>query len=212
MLASSWSNSPSSSTQRERMSTQAPSLRYRRSAWSNSVSWTAYVIAASLSHVCSSFSEANRARPLCGEHVAGVRQRATAQTQAAAADAVCEVVAQPLQVHDAVVEVLTPAGRQPRPVSACRHAVLRQRRQRFANFGQRDAEALRHPDERHPAKDVAGVAALVARRAPAGDQPLALVEVKRGDRDAAALGQITGSEVVVVHTTSTIVEVTVARY
>ena len=68
------------------------------------------------------------------------------------------------QVQDAVVEVLAPAGRQPRPVLARRDAVGGQGGQRLADAGQRDAEPLRHPDERHAPQGLAGVAALVAGR------------------------------------------------
>ena len=66
---------------------------------------------------------------------------------------------------------------------------------------QRDAEALRHPNERHPAQRLPGIAALVARRAAAADQPFAFVEVQSRDGHAAAVGHLAGSQLVRVHDT-----------
>src|SRR5271166_1377624 len=125
------SASPSVS-QPEHTSIHAPSPSGRRSACSNKVPWTANVIAGILSHGCSTSLEPDRARALPGQDVAGVGQGATAQAEAPAADAVGQVVAQSLQVHDAVVEILTPASGQPRPVLAGGDAVCRQRGQRVA--------------------------------------------------------------------------------
>jgi NAD(P)H-dependent FMN reductase len=55
---------------------------------------------------------------------------------------------------------------------------------------QRDAHALRDPDEGHPAQRVAAVAALVAAGAPAGDEALAFEEVQCGHRHSTACGQL----------------------
>src|SRR5262245_13821640 len=130
--------------------------------------------------------EANRAGSLFGEHVAGVGQRAGLEAQAAAADAAGEVVAQPLDVQDAVVEVLAPLGREFRPVLAGGDAIVGQRPQRLADAGKWDSEPLRHPDERDTPQRLAGVSALVSAGASAGDEAFPLVEVQRRHRDTTA--------------------------
>ena len=71
------------------------------------------------------------------------------------------------QVQDAVVEILAPARRQPGPVLAGRDAIVGQGGQGLADARQRDAEALRHADERDAPQRLAGVAALVAAGAAA---------------------------------------------
>ena len=110
-----------------------------------------------------------------------------------------EVVTQPLQVHDALVEILPPPGRKARPILAGGDAVRRQCREGVADACQWDAEPLRHPDECDTAQGFAAVAALVAAGAPAGDQSFALVEVQRGDRDTAAEGHLAGRQLVYLH-------------
>src|SRR5690606_27736430 len=52
------------------------------------------------------------------------------------------------------------------------------------------AGALRHLDKRHPAQHRARVAALVAGAALAADQAAGLVEMQRGNRQAAAPGHL----------------------
>ena len=68
-------------------------------------------------------------------------------------------------------------------------ALLGELGERLPDRGERDADALRGPDERDPAQRVPGVAALVARGAAAADQALGLVEVQGGDGGAAAGGR-----------------------
>ena len=82
-----------------------------------------------------------------------------------------------------------------------------QRGQRLADARQRNAEPLRHPDERDPAQRLAGVAALVARRAPAGDQALAFVEVQAPRRPRRCDGTSRRVSARGCPCTSTIVEV-----
>src|SRR5690554_2744781 len=126
--------------------------------------------------------------PLLPELVARVAQGTGVDRQAAAADAVAEVVAQPAQAGDAVVQVRLPAGRQPAPVLGRRRAAVRQQRQRLADGLERNTGALRDLDDGDPAQHIPGIAALVARIAPALDEALGLVEMQRGNGDAAASG------------------------
>src|ERR1700734_1231558 len=81
--------------------------------------------------------QADASWSLRAEHVIGIEQGACAQAQAAAADAVGEVVAQPLQMHDPIVEVGAPTGGQPRPVATVRYTAGRQRGERVTDAGQR---------------------------------------------------------------------------
>ncbi len=75
----------------------------------------------------------------------------------------------------------------------------RQHGQRLADPPERYAETLRHSDEGDPPQGVAGVPALVARRAPAADEAFALVEVQRGHGNAAAVRHLAGCEFEHVH-------------
>jgi len=104
------------------------------------------------------------------------------------------MVAQPRQPVDAALELGLPGGGQPRPIRDGRRALLRQRPERLADGLQRHAGALRHLDDRHPAQDLARIAALVARRAVAADQPFRLVEMQGRDGKAAAARDIADAE------------------
>ena len=70
------------------------------------------------------------------------------------------------------------------------------------------AHALRNADHRQAAQYVARIASLVARRAQAADQALALVEVQRRYRNAAAAGHVAHAQFRFLHClTSTMVQV-----
>src|SRR4051794_28382888 len=118
--------------------------------------------------------EATWPRAVLAEAVVRVDEAAAVDGEASAADAPGEVVAQLLEAPDAVVELLAPLRREPLPVRAGRGAPVGQGVERGPDLGQRDAHALRDADERQPAQHLATEAALVAGRAAAGDQPLAL--------------------------------------
>src|SRR5690606_17936280 len=138
--------------------------------------------------------DAAGARAFGAEAVVGVGEGAAVEGEAAAADAVGEVVAEPLELLDAVVELAAPGGRQVGPVVAGRGAAFRQFGEGRLDGLERYAEPLGEPDEGDPAEGVAGVTALVARRAPAADQALRLVEVQGRHGDAAALGELADGE------------------
>src|SRR5215207_4459440 len=74
-------------------------------------------------------AEPARAGPLGAEHVIGVGQAAPVEREAAAANALGELVAERLHLPDPVVEVGAPAGRDLRPVlpgsASARRAVAR---------------------------------------------------------------------------------------
>ena len=124
------------------------------------------------------------------ERVVRVGQLAVGQRQAAAADASGQAVPQVLERADPLVEVAAPGRGQPGPVPRGGRPALGQRVQGGLDLGQRDADTLRGADERHPAQHGPRIAPLVAGRPAGGDQTPGLVEVQRGDRRAAARGQL----------------------
>lgn len=130
------------------------------------------------------------------EDVVRVGQRTVLQREAAAADAVRQMIAQAPELGDALVEFGAPGLGEPGPVLAVGRALLRQLGEGVADAGERDPDALRGAHEGHPAQRVAAVAALVAGGAAAGDQALGLVEVERGDGHAAARGELADGEFV----------------
>ena len=81
--------------------------------------------------------------PERGRLVVGVEQPAVPQRQAPAADASVELLAQPLQERDLRVEPGSPRPREPRPVLLVGRAVRGERRERFADLLQRQADLLR---------------------------------------------------------------------
>src|SRR5690606_9233219 len=91
----------------------------------------------------------DRSGSLLPEDVGGVLQSAGLQAQAAAADAAVEVAAQVLELADSGIELVPPSLRQPCPVLLRRGASLRQRIEGRADVLERNADALRHPDECH---------------------------------------------------------------
>src|SRR5512138_1222555 len=130
--------------------------------------------------------EQPRAAALRAQAVLRVAQGAVADRQTAAADAICEAIAQPRQARNAIIELRPPPPREPLPVLPCGRAAIRQRRKRRGDLLQRDAGALGDLDHSDPAQHVARIAAVVAAVAAAADQALRFVEMQRRDRDAAA--------------------------
>src|SRR5690606_33552595 len=144
--------------------------------------------------------------------VVWVGERAGIEREAAAADTGRQLVPQAHELLDAAVEIRAPRLREPLPVIATRGATVREGVQRGLDLGERDAHPLGRPDERHAAQRLALVATLVARRAPALDQSLTLVEVQRGDRDAAALGELLGCQLAAQRTRMCLVGMLAIRH
>src|SRR5690606_8640808 len=90
------------------------------------------------------------------------------------------------QGADARIEIHAPALRKPAPVCRVRRPPLRKSLESLRDGGKRDAKPLGRLDDGHAPQDVTRITALIAARPPARDQPLALVEMKGGDGDAAA--------------------------
>src|SRR3954451_10469667 len=131
-----------------------------------------------------------RARPTGRERVLRVGERTAVERQAATPDAILEVVPKLFELEDPPVELDLPALRDTLPVRARRRAVVGQQLQDRGHLGERDADALGDPDQRHSAQGVPLVPALVARRTAADNQTLALVEMQSRDRHATALRQL----------------------
>lgn len=138
--------------------------------------------------------EAAGSGAVLGELVVGVGEGAGAQGQAAASDAVAEVVAQAGELGDACVEFVAPLGGQVGPVGAGGCAVVGELVQGLADAGQGDAHALGDADEGDPAQGVAAVAALVSAGAAAVDEAFAFVEVQGRDGHAGAFGDLADGE------------------
>src|SRR6476659_10305647 len=109
--------------------------------------------------------EEDRAGPARRHLVVGVVERAGAQAQAAAADASVELVAQPLEALDLLVETRPPGAAEPGPVRPGGRPVLRQGGQRVRDLVEAEADSLGGADERDPAQGRLLEAALVAGRA-----------------------------------------------
>src|SRR6476659_3974860 len=94
--------------------------------------------------------EEDRAGPAGRDLVVGVVERTGAQAQAAAADAAVELVAQPLDALDLLVQPGPPGAAEPRPVRLGGRPVLRQGGQRVGDLVEAEADPLRGADERDP--------------------------------------------------------------
>ena len=129
-----------------------------------------------------------------GHLVAGVVQRARLEAQAAAADAAVELVAQPLDPLDLLVEPRPPGAAEPGPVGLGRRAVLGKGGEGLADLVEAEADPLRGADEREPAQRRLLVAALVARRAHRADQAPGLVEPDRRGGEPRPLGQVSDGQ------------------
>src|SRR5919202_726397 len=131
-----------------------------------------------------------RTRATRANSVAGVRELAAAEREAAAADAFGEPLLEPLELGDALVDAAAPSGGELRPVGAGRHPVGRQLRQLLADLIEREAHALREHDERHTPNDRPVKAAVAGRRPLRPDEPALLVETERRGGNAAARGDL----------------------
>jgi hypothetical protein len=145
----------------------------------------------------SGLEEAARPGALAAELVVRVGEDAPVDRQAAAADALAELVAQLLQAVDPLLQLFVPPLGEALPVLAGRGATVGELAQGGAHLGQRDPDPLRDPDQGDPPKGVAVVPALVARGTPARDQALPLVEVEGRDRHAAAGRELPDRELLV---------------
>src|SRR6266567_4229372 len=86
-----------------------------------------------------------------GRPVAWIRQLATLQRKAAAADALCESGPEPLELRDTFVDARRPRFRQARPVMTGRCAMWRQLGKLCPDLIQRQPDSLREDNERDPA-------------------------------------------------------------
>ena len=136
--------------------------------------------------------------------VAGVVERADRERQAAAADAAVEVVAQPLQRGDLVVE-RGPASCAESWAQSLRFGVRPSGSDARAStdLGEREPDPLGGLDEGHPAQHVGVVLAVAGGRRSDVISPCVLVEPQRRRRDAGAGGDRADRK----RLTSTMVEV-----
>src|SRR5690606_22382903 len=134
------------------------------------------------------------------EPVVLVVELAFLQREAAATDALVELVARTREQVDPLVDLEPHPPADLLPVGERRRAAVRQVGQLRLDLGQREAELLRDQDEAHPADVRAQEAPLIAARAQRGNQALVLVEAERGDRDAGARGELAdGDEAILRH-------------
>src|SRR4051794_31576246 len=111
-----------------------------------------------------------RPRPEAGGAVAGVRQVAAVERQAAAADALGQAALQAPELGDPLVDPRAPRRREAVPVAAGRGAVGRQLGELGADLLEREADALSEDDEGDPPQDRARIAAVAGAGALGGDQ------------------------------------------
>src|SRR5215218_1670164 len=129
--------------------------------------------------------EAAGARALVGEGVFRVEEDAGVERKATAANAAGELVTQLLHLLDAQVELSAPAIRKLLPVGLAGRASGGELVERGSDLGKRHSNPLRNADEGDPAQGVPAVAPLISIGAATGDEPLPLVKVERGNRNAA---------------------------
>src|SRR3990170_7616217 len=140
------------------------------------------------------------ARALGAHPVVLVVELALLQAEAAAADALVELVAGAGQQVDTLVDLEAHPAADLLPITERRRAALRELGELRLDLGERQAELLRDQDEADPADVGAQETALVAACAERLNQPLLLVEAQRGNRDAGTFGQpADGDETVLRH-------------
>src|SRR5690606_12266559 len=98
----------------------------------------------------------------CGGFVLAVVEAARRQREAPAADARVELIAQTLELGDAIVEQRAPRRRHLGPVGGGGGSLVREGRQRVTDLSEAQPELLGDPDERHAAQLVTVVAPLPA--------------------------------------------------
>ena len=92
--------------------------------------------------------EETRTRTAFAEDITRVRQSAEIKGEAAAANAEGELVAEPNELFDALIQVGSPPGRKRGPLGSARWLPRGQRVERGPNLGQRDPDPLRNTNER----------------------------------------------------------------
>ncbi len=122
--------------------------------------------------------------------VARIGKPAAAQRQATTADARCELVAESLERHDAIVDPTSPRARKSFPIGLRGCPRVGQRRQCLADLLERQPDLLRGPHERHPAEAGALESPLAAGRPGRRQQPFSLVVAQRRGCQPASCGEL----------------------
>ncbi len=120
-----------------------------------------------------------RALSEVGSHVLRVPQPARLEGEAAAADALAELIAHAGERRDAGVELGAPCTGQPGPVAGVRRPAVGKRTERDANVAEAQADELGGTDEADAAEHIGAVPPVPGGRPLAVDQPFVLVEAKR---------------------------------
>jgi len=137
--------------------------------------------------------------------VGGVEQRASGQGQAPAAQALVERVLQGLELTNPGRDQLSPRPRQTAPVLLIRRAVSRQLGEEVLELLQGQPYPLPGGDEGQAAQDVAGVAALVARRAGCAHQTEPFVVPQRRRAETGAVGDFAHGQPLIVRSHDVII-------
>src|SRR6516164_1098065 len=126
--------------------------------------------------------------------VPGVREPASVEREAAAADAGGQARPQPLELGDVFIDPPAPARGQLRPVRPFGHAVRGELGEFRTHLVQRHADPLGEDDKRDPPQDIPRVLP-VPRSGPLGpDEAALLVETQGGSGHAAAAGHLGDGE------------------
>ena len=131
---------------------------------------------------------------LRGERVMRVPERTSRHRQTSASYAAVQLISQFREPLDAVVQVCFPTGRQVAPVLGGGDPIVGKRRERVADAGQGNAQALRDFDDGDAAQNIAGVLALIAQGAGGLDEALRFVEMERRNRYSGALSDFANAE------------------
>jgi hypothetical protein len=138
-----------------------------------------------------------RSRSARSQDVVRVDKLAEPQGKTAAPDTSAESVAETLELNDSIVKILSPHGRQLRPVSAGRCAFVGQFVERFLDATERDADLLGCTDEGDTAEYLSVEAPLVpVGPPPTLNQVFGFVEVQRRNAHTAARCDLANGEFV----------------
>jgi len=138
--------------------------------------------------------EVSRSGSLAADDVVGVRERARAQREAAAADAVCQATTEGLEHPDPLVESLSPSARDASPFLRRGRLVDWKLLECLDDLFERQPDPLGDADEGDPPQHVPSVAPLVPLGPLGSDQPASLVEPDGGRREAASLCDLADGE------------------
>src|SRR5690606_953761 len=130
------------------------------------------------------------AGPFGGQSVPPVVHRASVEREAAAADAALEVLLEPAQIGDPVLQALPPSLGEPPPVLAVGDAPIGQLAEGVLDLLEGQAHRAGGPDERHSAQFTAAVAALVAAGAHRVDHAERLVVADRRGGQPGTSGEV----------------------